>query len=96
MIDLDGYDIVRKDRSRNGGGVCIYLRSSINYKIRNDLIPSELEAVCVEISKPHSRGTHLTGHTFGILYQPKLERATPSCPLKLKSLLTCLNTHIFE
>ena len=55
MIDLDGYDIVRKDRSRNVGGVCIYLRSSINYKIRNDLIPSELEAVCVEISKPHSR-----------------------------------------
>ena len=29
MIDLNGYDIVRKDRSRNGGGVCIYLRSSI-------------------------------------------------------------------
>ena len=55
VIDLDGYDIVRKDRSRNGGGVCIYLRSSINYKIRNDLIPYKLEAVCVEISKPHSR-----------------------------------------
>ena len=33
VIDLDGYDIVRKDRSRNGGGVCIYVRSSINYKI---------------------------------------------------------------
>ena len=55
MIDLDGYDIIRKDRTRNGGGVCIYLRSSINYNIRNDLIPYELEAVCVEISKPHSR-----------------------------------------
>ena len=27
MINLDGYDIVRKDRSRNGGGVCIYLRT---------------------------------------------------------------------
>ena len=27
VIDLDGYDIVRKDRSRNGGGVCIYFRS---------------------------------------------------------------------
>jgi hypothetical protein len=38
----------------------------------------------------------LTGHTFGILYQPKLERTTPSCPLKLKSLLTFWNTHIFE
>ena len=54
MIDLNGYDIVRKDRSRNGGGVCIYLRNSINYKLRQDLIPSELEAVCVEINKPHS------------------------------------------
>ena len=55
MINLDGYDIVRKDRSRNGGGVCIYLRSSINYKIRDDIVPSELEVVCVEIIKPHSK-----------------------------------------
>ena len=55
LIHLDDYDIIRKDRSRNGGGVCIYLRSSMNYKIRSDLIPSELEAVCVEITKPHSQ-----------------------------------------
>ena len=55
MINLDGYDVVRKDRSRNGGGVCIYLRSYINYKIRDDLVPSELEAVCIEIIKPHSK-----------------------------------------
>jgi exonuclease III len=31
------------------------LRSPINYKIRDDLVPSELEAVCVEIIKPHSK-----------------------------------------
>ena len=55
MIDVDGYDIVRKDRNRNGGGVCFYLRSSINYKVRNDLIPNELEAVCIEITKPNSQ-----------------------------------------
>ncbi len=55
MINLDGYDVIRKDRSRNGGGVCIYLRSSINYIVRNDLVPSEIEAVCVEIIKPHSK-----------------------------------------
>ena len=55
LIRLDGYDIVRKDRSGNGGGICIYLRRSINYKVRSDLIPSELEAVCVEITKPHSQ-----------------------------------------
>ena len=29
------------------GGVCIYLRSSINYKIRHDLIPPNLEAICI-------------------------------------------------
>ena len=53
-ININGYDIIRKDRSRNGGGVCLYLRSSINYHVRND-IPAELEAVCVEICKPHSQ-----------------------------------------
>ena len=55
MISLGGYDVIRKDRSRKGGGVCTYLRSSINYKIRNDIVPPELEATCVEITKPHSR-----------------------------------------
>ena len=55
MINIDGYDVVRKDRSRNGGGVCIYLRSSINCKVRNDLVPTELEVVCIEITKPHSK-----------------------------------------
>ena len=32
-----GYEIVRKDRNRNDGGVAIYVKYSINYKIRNDL-----------------------------------------------------------
>jgi hypothetical protein len=55
MIHIDGYDIIRKDRSRNGGGVCIYLHNSINYQIRQYLIPADLEAICIEITKPHSR-----------------------------------------
>ena len=36
------------------------MRSSINYKIRDDLVPSELEAVCVEIIKPHSKPFFVT------------------------------------
>ena len=55
MISLDGYDVFRRDRSSNGGRVCIYLRSSIKNEIRKDLVPPELEAVCVEIIKPHSK-----------------------------------------
>ena len=44
LVNISGYDIIRKDRSRRGGGVCVYLRSSINYKTRNDLVP--------DVSKP--------------------------------------------
>ena len=38
-----------------GGGVFIYLRNTINYEIRDNFIQTNLEAVCVEINKPHSR-----------------------------------------
>ena len=30
-IDLKGYEIVRMDRNRDGGGVIFYIRNSINY-----------------------------------------------------------------
>ena len=55
LVKISGFNIVRSDRSRKGGGVCIYLRDSINYKIRKDLIPDGLEAVCLEICKTNSR-----------------------------------------
>ena len=57
-IYLPGFEVVRKDRSvngRRGGGVCIYLRSNINYQIRNDLCDDRLECVVIEIIRPHSR-----------------------------------------
>ena len=50
--------------------MCIYLRSSINYVIRNDLIPTDLEAVCIEISKPHSKPFLVT-----TIYRPPLASA---------------------
>ena len=49
-MKISGYDIVRRDLSRRGGGVC-----SINYKTRNDLVPEGVEAVCLEICKPNSK-----------------------------------------
>ncbi|EDO36916.1 predicted protein [Nematostella vectensis] len=54
-MNIPGFDIIRKDRKRNGGGVCLYVRDSHNYRIRNDLVPEDLEAVCVEIIKPNSK-----------------------------------------
>ena len=54
-VKIYGYDLIRKDRSRKGGGVCIFLRSSINYQNRSDLVPNDLEGVCLEIFKPNSK-----------------------------------------
>ena len=41
-----------KDRKRTGGGVAMYIRNSINYKIRQDLMPDYLELITIEIIKP--------------------------------------------
>ena len=57
-IHLPGFEVVRRDRlvnGRNGGGVCIYLRNTINYRIRDDLCDDQLECLIIEITRPHSR-----------------------------------------
>ena len=55
IIKIPGYDIVRRDRDRNGGGVAIYVRSIISYKNHIEIIPGNLESICIEIHKPKSK-----------------------------------------
>jgi exonuclease III len=57
-VCLPGFEIIRRDRKvngRKGGGVCLYIRSNINYKIRYDLQSEILETLIVEIAKPRSK-----------------------------------------
>ena len=57
-VYIPGYEIVRQDRQingRKGGGVCFYLRSSLNFKVCEELMTDRLECLTVEITKPHSR-----------------------------------------
>lgn len=61
-----------KLKGRNAGGVCIYLRINLNYRIRDDLGNDELECLFVEIRKPRS-----TSFLVGTWYRP------PSSPSDL-------------
>ena len=54
-IYIPGYKIVRRDRNRNGGGVCFYIKTAINYFVCTDLNINNLENLCLEIRKPNSK-----------------------------------------
>ena len=45
----------RESNGKNGGGVCIYIRSNINFQLRADLSPNNLEFLTVEITRPRSK-----------------------------------------
>ena len=48
-ILIDGYHVERLDRNKFGGGVVIYMRKGIDYKVRNDLMIYDLESISVEV-----------------------------------------------
>ena len=53
-VHVPGFEIIRRDRNRHGGGVCIYVNTSLNFSIRSDLSIQNLENLAVEIRYPHS------------------------------------------
>ena len=54
-MNIDGYEVMRRDRNRNGGGVALYIRSSINYRTRLNLMLGNLETITVEVQKPRAK-----------------------------------------
>ena len=63
-LEVDGYDLVRLDRSRRGGSVACYIKSSIAYSFK-DSFCSNTESIFVDIFLPKSKPILL-----GILYRP--------------------------
>ena len=49
QINVEGYDVIRKDRDLNGGGVALYIHKSLNFKQCDDLYKYEVEVVSAEI-----------------------------------------------
>ena len=64
-VHIQGYNIYCKDRCRFGGGVAIYARDALNVINRSQLVPTLIEAVCVEIIKPKTKPFFITS-----IYRP--------------------------
>ena len=48
-LAIDGFrKIIRKDRTRNGGGVAMYVKENLNFKVRHDLI-LEVESISIQL-----------------------------------------------
>ena len=52
-IEIDGYEVMRWDRDRNGGGVALYVHKSLDVTIRQDLMDCNVESVSVQIKVGH-------------------------------------------
>jgi exonuclease III len=54
-VKFDNYQLIRKDRNRYGGRVCIYLKNHINFKVRCDVMSDDIETIVIDIIKPNSK-----------------------------------------
>ena len=55
LTEISGYQQKRLDRSRNGGGVSLYVKDTFKMAARDDIPADGLELLCVEISPPKSK-----------------------------------------
>ena len=54
-VSIPRYTLERKYRIRNGGGVALYIRDSINYKRFTDLPDDNMELISIQLSKPKAQ-----------------------------------------
>ena len=65
LVYISGYNFERRDREKIGGGVGVYIKSSIDYVRRMDLENDELEFICLEILPEHANSYFVC-----VLYRP--------------------------
>ena len=63
-ICIDGYELVRADRNRNGGGVACYIKSELAFNQRKDF-SMDIENIFFDILLPNSKPI-----LVGIIYRP--------------------------
>ena len=53
-IDIEGYDLLRLDRSRRGGGVACYVKKSLAYNYRDNFCKNT-ESIFIDIFLPKTK-----------------------------------------
>ena len=61
---LPGYQLLRQDRDRHGGGIAVYIAENLNPE-RVDISIGDIEALWFELSQLHSKKI-----LFGAVYRP--------------------------
>ena len=56
-VKIDGYSIIRKDRNRNGGGVCCYIKIDRCFNVRENF-GTDFENGFIDILLPNSSETN--------------------------------------
>ena len=64
-VNIQGYTMIRKDRNRSGGGVCLFIKDTVSFNVRQDLEEENFEAIFVDILFPKSRP-----FLVGVCYRP--------------------------
>ena len=50
-INIDGYEVMRSDRNRHGGGVACYVRNDISFNVKTDF-SDEIENIFFDVLLP--------------------------------------------
>ena len=84
QIEIPGYDVYRKDRNRNGGGVCIYIKTTIPHKHVLEFNSQEHESIWLEVYLGKFK------HLVGTFYRPPGQNAA-QVDLFLGAFQTCID-----
>lgn len=87
VLSLDGYSIIRNDRSSNGGGVALYIRENLVYNRLDELDCNITEAIWVKV---HLNNAHVI---FGVVYCPQtISEVAPVSDDLMEYLNLCMDT----
>lgn len=87
-ININNYSVVRSDRCRNGGGVCMFIRKDLAFSPRLDLARDGIEAMWIDILLPKTKpiliGTVYRppkDNDFLSVFEEQLNKINPGCEI---------------